>query len=34
LVNISRTQIIGQHLVRRGHQVEMLTGTRFADLVK
>ena len=25
---------IGQHLVRRGHQVEMLTGARFADLVK
>ena len=25
---------IGQRLVRRGHQVEMLTGERFADQVK
>ncbi len=25
---------IGQHLVQRGHQVEMLTDARFADLVK
>ena len=25
---------IGQHLLQRGHQVEMLTGARFADLVE